>query len=298
MTKARRPGRTVLALAAVLVVGLTAGTAVTAWQSPRESYAAVQGILGVETADAASSGTHRAGAASSGTASSDTVHAALGAAGVSPAPAPGLLVRQVAPRLVREPVPEPGSGLLGDDIEVPENLSGRLGTAQGRVRAPGDGEVLRVRVRVERGLPVDRDVFADAVMKTLNDRRGWSSVDGVTFARTDGADHDFSVVLAGPDTTDELCAPLDTGGSLSCGVIGMAVLNFRRWAFGSHAWDDITEYRKYLVSHEVGHVIGHGHDLCAGKGEKATVMVQQTKSTRGCIPEPWPAPDAGRAERR
>lgn len=283
--KARRPGRTVLTLAVVLAVGLSAGTAVIVSQSPRESYAAVRDILGSHTPAGVVGAEGLA-------ASSDTVQAGVLAARDTPPPG---LVRKVAPPLPREtePVPQEGSGLLGDDVEVPREASGKLRTAPGRVRAPGDGEVLRVRVRVEQGLPVDHDVFADAVMETLNDPRGWSSVDDVTFARTDGADHDFTVVLAGPDTTDALCAPLDTGGSLSCGVVGMAVLNFRRWAYGSDAWDDVARYRQYLVNHEVGHVIGHGHDLCAGKGERATVMVQQTLSTRGCVPEPWPAPRRG-----
>lgn len=279
----RRPGRPVLALAVVLTVGVGGGVAATVHENPHESYAAVGGLLEVLEPQVA--------AASSG-----------GDATAGPTPPIGTL--RDASRELREarraalapdpaPVPEEGSGLLGDDVEVPRKASGKLRAAPGREPAPGDGKVRTVRVSVERGLPVDRGVFADAVLTTLNDPRGWSAPDGVTFARTGGDDFDLEVVLASPETTDELCAPLDTAGTLSCGVVGMAVLNFKRWAHGSDAWRDIGRYRQYLVNHEVGHVLGHSHDQCAGKGKKATVMVQQTTSTKGCVPEPWPAPGRG-----
>ncbi|WP_211341618.1 DUF3152 domain-containing protein [Myceligenerans xiligouense] len=292
MQKVPRPGRSALALLLVLVVGVSAGAAATAYQRPAESRAAVQGFLD-QVSGAEAGVTHEentlvdaAAAPSSATEPSDT---APGAAPSASRTAPERAARR-APE--PSPVPDPGSGLL-DDAEVPRKASGKLRTVPGRERAPGDGEVLRVRVAVERGLPVDQGIFADAVMATLNDPRGWSSVDGVTFARTDSDDYDFRVVLAGPTTTDELCHPLDTGGTLSCGVIGTAVLNFRRWVDGSDAWESDARYRQYLVNHEVGHVIGHPHDECAGKGKRATVMLQQTLSTQGCRPQPWPAPGKG-----
>lgn len=206
----------------------------------------------------------------------------------SPRPSP-------APSLRPDPGPtaEPGSGLLGAKVSVEEELSGRLVVASGSRPAPAEGKVWRVQIAVEKGLPVDRQVFAEAVLATLNDPRGWNSADGSTFAWTDSEDYDARVVLASPGTTDELCLPLDTIGELSCGIEETAVLNFKRWATGSQAWENIVRYRQYLVNHEVGHVIGYHHDLCAGEGEHATIMVQQTTTTSGCIPEPWPAPDAG-----
>ncbi|MBO0608507.1 DUF3152 domain-containing protein [Myceligenerans salitolerans] len=289
MQKAPRSGRSALALLLVLVVGVGAGAAATAYQRPAESRDAVRAMLdrvagqGAEVRHEDGSLIDAARPPSSGLRSpemsSETAREPEG-------PAPRRAARRApAP----SPVPDPGSGLL-EDAEVPGRASGKLRTVPGREGAPGDGEVLRVRVAVERGLPVDHGVFADAVMTTLNDRRGWSSVDGVTFARTDTDDHDFRVVLASPRTTDELCHPLDTGGTLSCGVIGTAVLNFRRWVHGSDAWESDARYRQYLVNHEVGHVLGHPHDECAGRGKRGTVMLQQTLSTQGCRPEPWPAP--------
>jgi hypothetical protein len=208
----------------------------------------------------------------------------------SPPPSPG---PSPSPSASARPTPEPGSGLIGGKLAVEPKLSGKLVVASGSRPAPADGKVWRVQIAVEEGLPVDPEVFAEAVLATLNDPRGWNAADGSTFAWTDSERYDARVVLASPDTTDELCLPLDTIGELSCGIEETAVLNFKRWATGSQAWENTDRYRQYLVNHEVGHVIGYRHDLCAGEGEHATVMVQQTTTTSGCIPEPWPAPNAG-----
>jgi hypothetical protein len=194
--------------------------------------------------------------------------------------------------LVVEPVVEPaveeGSGLVGR--EVLPDLGGALVVVPAEVPAPGAGTVKRVRVEVEQGLPVDGEVFASAVLTTLNDARGWGAVDGVTFART-GGDADLRVVLASPATTDRLCAPLDTGGIWSCGTKGAAVLNFERWVEGAADFgDDMVSYRQYLVNHEVGHLLGHRHVRCPAPGAIAPVMVQQSMSTGGCAPNGWPAP--------
>lgn len=189
------------------------------------------------------------------------------------------------------PEPEPGSGLLG--TEVVADLGGALAVVPGESPAPGEGTVRSVRVEVEEGLPVDGAVLAEAVLTTLNDPRGWSATDGVTFSRTDGDEPSIRVVLASPATTDALCAPLDTGGRYSCGnsVTGVAVLNFERWVQGAPDFgDDVATYRQYLVNHEVGHVLGHGHEDCPAPGEVAPVMVQQSMSTGGCLPNGWPAP--------
>ncbi|MHA7132359.1 DUF3152 domain-containing protein [Oerskovia turbata] len=182
---------------------------------------------------------------------------------------------------------EEGSGLTGHEV-VPD-LGGLLVTVPGEAPAPGGGTVKRVRVEVEQGLPVDAEVFAAAVLTTLNDPRGWGPVDGVTFART-GGDADIRVVLASPATTDRLCAPLNTGGVYSCGRGGVAALNFARWVEGASDFGaDMTAYRQYVVNHEVGHLLGHPHVTCPAPGALAPVMVQQSMSTGGCAPNGWPA---------
>ncbi|MFF3065128.1 DUF3152 domain-containing protein [Oerskovia sp. NPDC057915] len=185
-----------------------------------------------------------------------------------------------------ERVVEEGSGLVGREVVL--DLGGALVVVPAEVPAPGPGTVRRVRVEVEQGLPVDGETFAAAVLATLNDPRGWSAVDGVTFART-GGDADIRVVLASPATTDRLCAPLKTIGEYSCGTTGAAILNFSRWVNGATDFgQDLPLYRQYLVNHEVGHVLGHRHVSCPAPGALAPVMVQQSMSTEGCLPNGWP----------
>lgn len=327
---AQNPRRAMAALALCLALGLGGGMAVTMSTEPDASAAAVAGVvedsLGAEAAaavrnayEAARSGERTSppaptspGAASEVDAASGTAAGAGTAAEELPelpaadlpeplaaAPAGGPAVEKSpppapspSPSASPGPTAEPGSGLIGTRVAVEEKLSGRLVVAEGSRPAPADGKVWRVQIAVEKGLPVDPEVFAESVLATLNDPRGWNSADGSTFAWTDSDRYDARVVLASPGTTDQLCLPLDTIGELSCGIEETAVLNFKRWATGSQAWDDTERYRQYLVNHEVGHVIGYHHDLCAGEGEHATVMVQQSTTTSGCIPEPWPVPDA------
>lgn len=180
------------------------------------------------------------------------------------------------------------AGLLAR--EVPERGTGVLDVVPGSSPAPGSGRVWTIRVEVEGGLPVDGPAFADFVLTTLNDPRGWGSDGSVTFARTDGP-APIRVVLASPATSQELCRPLDTRGTLSCRVGERVVLTLYRWVHGTPDYaDDLTAYRQYLVTHEVGHSLGHAHVGCPGPGELAPTMLQQTKGLDGCVPNPWPAP--------
>jgi hypothetical protein len=173
---------------------------------------------------------------------------------------------------------------------VPRRGTGRLGVVPGSGPAPGADSVKRVRVEVEGGLPVDGPAFAAFVLATLNDPRSWGHGGRMTFARTGGA-YDIRVVLASPDTSARLCAPLQTMGTLSCGQGRTAVLTLYRWVKAIPDYGtDRTGYRRYLVNHEVGHTLGHGHEVCPGAGRPAPVMMQQTKGLKGCRPNSWPFP--------
>lgn len=196
------------------------------------------------------------------------------------------------PSTTKQPAPprvvERGTGVLAP-VAIPGDS---LATA-------AQGRPVRVSIEAEGGLEVDTAAFATAVAQTLSDPRGWQHVDQVRFIAvspdevTAGAKVDLRIALASPDTTDRLCAPLQTRGQVSCHSGGRAVINLRRWQLGAESYgDDVSAYRHYVVNHEVGHGLGHGHESCAGTGTAAPVMMQQTYGLKGCTAWPWPAPKA------
>ncbi|HEX2317312.1 MAG TPA: DUF3152 domain-containing protein [Thermomonospora sp.] len=178
-------------------------------------------------------------------------------------------------------------------VSVPQSASGRYAVVPGTATAPKGrrGAVVRYMVEVERGLPFRGTDFAAEVHRILNDRRGWGRGRTMRFVRVSRGPVRFRVSLSSPALVDRKCAPLVTGGQLSCGRGGRAVLNARRWGLGAASYGrDLATYREYLVNHEVGHLLGHQHQRCPGPGRRAPVMVQQTKSLYGCRPNPWPFP--------
>ncbi|OEU86292.1 hypothetical protein AN215_23670 [Streptomyces abyssalis] len=165
----------------------------------------------------------------------------------------------------------------------------------------GGNEVMRYRVDVEKGLPLDSGLFAEAVQKTLNDKRSWARGGERSFERVAKGDVDFVITLASSPTTDVWCAKsgLDTSEqNVSCDSASTdrIMINAYRWAQGSKTFGDdrILGYRQMLINHEVGHRIGKDHVGCPKDGDLAPVMMQQTKSltTDGakCRPNPWPFP--------
>jgi len=179
-------------------------------------------------------------------------------------------------------------------LAEPTSASGELVVVPGSAPAPNPAaaRVRTVRVEVEAGLDIDPTAFAATVMATLNDPRGWGADGSVSFAWTDG-EAQIRVVLASPDKVDAMCAPLNTGGVYSCGRYGHAALNHTRWVSGADEFTDMTQYRHYLVNHEVGHLLGHPHVPCGGAGELAPIMQQQTIAVAPCLANGWPSPEAG-----
>jgi hypothetical protein len=180
-------------------------------------------------------------------------------------------------------------------------LAGKFQTVGGHQKAPGKGRLLRVRVDVEKGLPLDGRLFADAVFKTLNDKRSWAHDGARTFERVSSGSADVVVTLASPGTTAEWCAKsgLDTTvDNVSCDSASTSrtMINAYRWAQGSETYgsDRMLAYRQMLINHEVGHRLGYGHVVCPKQGALAPVMMQQTKflSLGGvtCKPNAWPYP--------
>jgi hypothetical protein len=165
--------------------------------------------------------------------------------------------------------------------------TGRLSVVPGFNKASGVRDKLTYRVEIEQGLSVNGPAVAAAIHKTLTDPRGWQAIHPVSFERTDKADVDLRIILATPTLTDKLCLPLDTGGEVSCRVEDRVVLNAKRWMYAIPAYD-VNLYRSYLVNHEVGHALGHGHSTCTKPKTPAPVMMQQTKGLAGCLPNAWP----------
>ncbi|MDQ4115960.1 MAG: DUF3152 domain-containing protein [Actinomycetota bacterium] len=188
----------------------------------------------------------------------------------------------------RAPSPDRIAGVL--DRTVPQAGPGQFDVVPGALPAPARRRTVAVRIEIERGLRIDGQAFAAFALATLNDPRSWGRDGDVGFARTAG-DAPIHVKLATPGTTDRLCGALDTDARLSCRQGPDAILNLDRWVTGIPDYGaDLTGYRRYLVNHEVGHVLGHDHVLCPGRGVPAPVMQQQTLGLDGCRPNPWPHP--------
>lgn len=157
------------------------------------------------------------------------------------------------------------------------------------------GRVVTYSLRVEGGMHADTAAAARDFGRALLDRRGWQGVDHVRFVQitpaqlAHGATPQINVLLASPAEVIRLCAPLQTHGKTSCNTSENVVLNYRLWMQGvPYFKGHVAEYREYMVNHEVGHALGHGHQKCSAKGAYAPVMQQQTLGLHGCQAWPWP----------
>ncbi|WP_329035583.1 DUF3152 domain-containing protein [Streptomyces sp. NBC_01725] len=179
--------------------------------------------------------------------------------------------------------------------------SGEFEAVPGLAKAPGEGRKIRYRIDVEKGLGLDRNLFADAVQKTLNDDRSWAHDGAMTFERIASGSPDFVITLASPGTTAEWCAKsgLDTTvDNVSCdsAATDRVMINAFRWAQGAKTYGPkaMLAYRQMLINHEIGHRLGHDHVSCRTPGSLAPVMQQQTKTLDldgvKCKPNPWVFP--------
>ena len=146
-----------------------------------------------------------------------------------------------------------------------------------------------ISIQVEYGLNLNPNCIGEMVMGILNDPRGWATIENQSFQIVDREDADLNIIFAKPETVDELCYPLQTNGIYSCRNEKNVVINMFRWVSGAKDFDnDLSTYRIYLINHEVGHYLGWGHSDCPSENALAPVMMQQSKTTDGCIPNGWP----------
>ncbi|WUI10685.1 DUF3152 domain-containing protein [Micromonospora sp. NBC_00421] len=182
-------------------------------------------------------------------------------------------------------------------MSYPADGNNHWQVAPGEPAAPGGtGRLLRYRVAVERdirGLPVTE--FAAEVSATLTAPQGWTTGRTLRLRRV-GPDRpaDFTVHLATPGTRDELCGDA-ADGYTSCRNGDRVVVNVARWVKGVPGYGaNLETYRRYVVNHEVGHRLGHGHERCPGRGRPAPVMQQQTLGLHGCTANASPYRDGVR----
>jgi hypothetical protein len=193
-----------------------------------------------------------------------------------------------APEVIPASFPRSGPGTwryAGDEGPV-------LGTA---------GKVQRFRVAMETNVPVDLGAFVAKIDQTLGHPRSWIAGGTLRLQRVPGtAASDFTIYLATRSTSTKMCAAggTDTDSYTSCRTVGKVILNLDRWYLSVpdyvNAMVPLDVYRSYMINHETGHQLGHGHELCPGAGRPAPVMEQQTLGLHGCVANPWPYVDGRR----
>jgi hypothetical protein len=137
---------------------------------------------------------------------------------------------------------------------------------------------MRYTTVVDRGVSYAPRQFAEEVDIYLADPDGW----GIPFVRS-SSKPDMVIHL----TPVSALPGLGCDTTLSCAEFkGRHVhLNADRWLHGApKSRLPLEEYRQYMVTHEVGHILGHEHQRCPGRGVPAPIMVQQTRGIGVCTP--------------
>jgi hypothetical protein len=188
----------------------------------------------------------------------------------------------------------PSAASVVDPIGYPVSGDGRwsVATVAGPVVGHA-GTLLRYRVAVEGGIVgISPDEFAAHVSAILSDPRGWTGTGRWRLQLVGSASgYNFTVYLTTPATRDRLCAN-GYDRYTSCRTGDRVVLNVARWVNGVPNYGaGLDVYREYMVNHETGHRLGHGHELCPGAGRSAPLMQQQTLGLHGCLANPWPIVD-------
>jgi hypothetical protein len=120
------------------------------------------------------------------------------------------------------------------------------------------------------------------VVTYLNDPDGWSTK-GYFFEPV-SLNEDVAIHLSSQSTIDKNCG---LEGKLSCAELGGKTmwLNADRWYHGAPKSKlSLDNYRQYMVSHEMGHILGFDHTQCPCKNCPAPIMMQQTKGIGDCKP--------------
>jgi len=135
---------------------------------------------------------------------------------------------------------------------------------------------------------VDSDVnyplreFTELIQIYLADPEGWSGK-GYEFMLKEKGQTDVMIHLSSPAGLRKVgCDP-----NLNCAEFKGKHLHVNSvlWTRGGPKSKlSLEDYRQYVVSHEMGHILGHNHVKCPGPGEPAPIMMQQTKGIGECSP--------------
>ncbi len=140
---------------------------------------------------------------------------------------------------------------------------------------------IRYTTVVDSGVSYSAESFANEVAVYLADPDGWRS-QGYTFVRT--SNPKVVIHLTSPQT---LARNACQDPTLSCAELNgrHMYLNADRWTTGaSPSKLVLKDYRQYMVTHEMGHILGYDHVKCPGKGKPAPIMMQQTLGIGDCAP--------------
>lgn len=142
---------------------------------------------------------------------------------------------------------------------------------------------MRYATVVDRDVDYDPRQFANEIAVYLADPDGWRSR-GVTFTRVADVSKAHVVIHLTPASKMKAigCEP-----HLSCAESnGRTIhLNAMRWGEGARASKlPLKAYRQYMVTHELGHILGYDHTTCPGPGLPAPIMIQQTLGLGECKP--------------
>lgn len=132
--------------------------------------------------------------------------------------------------------------------------------------------------------------FRNLAAETLNDSRGWRRAN-VWFKEVSSGGN-FKLTLSESQYMTGFSSVCSA--DWSCRVGSSVIINDNRWTGATDAWNaaggSLRDYRHMVINHEVGHFLGHADNVpvCAGAGELAPLMQQQSMNLRGCKFNPWP----------
>ncbi|BDR55088.1 hypothetical protein KIMH_11990 [Bombiscardovia apis] len=215
-------------------------------------------------------------------ASSQASETATTSATARPSPRPSADRSVTAPPQAAQPQPVVLSAQDRDNI---------LTQAQSTAAASGKEQHQFTYCIAGKGDVGDTTEFEQEVFRTLNDVHGWPRA-GATFTQGSEGTCDMTVVLS----QSQYMTTFSGGCSnmYSCRVGNQVIINKDRWDGGTEYWlgagGNMARYKVMVINHEVGHRLGHldNEQTCAGPGQPAPLMQEQSMGLLGCAPNEWP----------